>query len=57
MDNILGLTAALAALAAWLTHLIVTVQADALTAAMVGVFFPPYGIISGALLWFGIGIF
>ena len=52
--SLTGISIIVAAFAAWITHVVVTIKAGAYLLLFVGAFFFPVGIVHGLMIWFGI---
>lgn len=53
LGSLIGISIVVAAFAAWLTHVVVTIKAGAYLLLLVGAFFFPVGVIHGLMIWFG----
>ena len=53
MSNTLGLVAAIWVLAAWMTHVVVSIQTAKWLLLLVGAIFFPVGCVHGTGIWFG----
>jgi len=53
MDSVIALGLTITIFAAWVNHIIITVQAEAWTLMLAGAFMPPIGVIHGVCSWLG----
>jgi hypothetical protein len=54
MDNLFGLAVTVWVVAAWLTHVIVSISTSKWILLLVGAFVFPVGCVHGTGIWFGI---
>ena len=51
----LAISAVVTSLAAWVTHVVVCIQAQAWIFLTIGGFIAPIGVVHGVMVWFGSG--
>jgi hypothetical protein len=54
LGNAVGLVTSLIGLAAWVTHVVICIQAQAWILLVIGVVFFPVGVVHGFMIWLGI---